>query len=92
MLFSGIQKLLLHTDSEFLINCITVWIHKWKKNGWKLSDGGQVINKLDLMALDEATQGIDVIWVCKLNRHTEIFICYKVNSSGYRVRSWTVIQ
>jgi hypothetical protein len=26
------------------------------------------------------------------NTDTEIFICYKVNPSGYRVRYWTVIQ
>jgi ribonuclease HI len=67
--FSGIKNLLLHTDSEFLISCITVWIHKWKKNDWKLSDGGQVKNKEDLMALDEAMEGICVKWVCKLKTH-----------------------
>jgi hypothetical protein len=69
-----------------------VWIHKWKKNDWKLSDGGHVKNKEDLIALDEALEGISVKWVWKLKRHTEIFICYKVNSSSYKVRSWTIIQ
>ena len=69
-----------------------MWIHKWKQNDWKLSDGGKVKNKEDLMALDEAMEGISVKWVCKLKTYTEIFICYEVNSSGYRVRSWTVIQ
>lgn len=59
---AGIKKLLLHTDSQFLISCITVWIHKWKKNDWKLFDGGQVKNKDDLMALDEALEGISVKW------------------------------
>jgi ribonuclease HI len=43
-----------------------VWIHKWKKNDWKLSDGGQVKNKEDLMALDEALEGISVKWVWDL--------------------------
>jgi Ribonuclease HI len=43
-----------------------VWIYKWKQNDWKLSDGGQVKNKDDLMALDEALEGISVKWVCNL--------------------------
>jgi ribonuclease HI len=63
--FSGIKKLTVHTDSQFLISCITVWIHKWKKD-WKISDGGQAKNKEDLMALDEALEGIIVKWVWKL--------------------------
>lgn len=41
-----------------------MWIHKWKKNNWKLFDGGQVKNKDDLIALDEALEGITVKWVC----------------------------
>lgn len=64
-IFSGVRKLLLHTDSQFLISCITVWIHKWKQNGWKLSEGGQVKNKEELIALDEALEGMSVKWVCK---------------------------
>ncbi|XP_023706938.1 uncharacterized protein LOC111864133 isoform X3 [Cryptotermes secundus] len=59
---AGVRKLLLHTDSQFLISCITVWIHKWKQNGWKLSDGGQVKNKEDLIELDQALEGISVKW------------------------------
>src|SRR5262245_20206974 len=28
----------LHTDSEYLRNGMTSWIHTWKKNGWRTSD------------------------------------------------------
>jgi ribonuclease HI len=28
----------LHTDSEYVKNGITSWIHGWKKNGWRTSD------------------------------------------------------
>ncbi|XP_069686371.1 uncharacterized protein [Periplaneta americana] len=59
---AGIAKLLIHTDSQFLISCITVWIHKWKTNDWKLKDGGPVKNKEDLIALDQALEGISVRW------------------------------
>lgn len=63
---------MLHTDSQFLISCITVWIHKWKRNGWKLSDGGLVKNKEDLTALVEALQDMSVKWVCKATILKEI--------------------
>jgi ribonuclease HI len=46
-----------------------VWIHKWKKNGWKLTDGGIVKNKEDLVALDEALEGMCVKWVCRTKKH-----------------------
>lgn len=59
---AGVRKLILHTDSQFLISCITVWIHKWKQNGWKLADGGHVKNKEDLIELDQALQGMSVKW------------------------------
>jgi hypothetical protein len=80
LIFTGIRKLLLHTDSQFLISCITVWIHKWKQNGWILSDGGTVKNKEDLIALDEALEGMSVKWVC-ITKNTEIkisnvLLCY----------------
>mgnify|MGYP003353175166 CR=1 FL=1 len=37
---------------------------KWKKNGWKLSVGGEVKNKDQLMDLDKAIEkGVNVKWV-----------------------------
>lgn len=61
----GITKLNVHTDSKFMIKCITSWIHKWKRNSWKLSDGGPVKNKEELISLDKAIQNIECVkWVC----------------------------
>jgi ribonuclease HI len=40
-----VQDCVLHTDSAYVINGITKWIHGWKKNGWKTSTGTAVINK-----------------------------------------------
>ncbi|KAK6188968.1 hypothetical protein SNE40_005035 [Patella caerulea] len=58
-----IKNLILHTDSEFLINSITKWIKGWKRNGWILSSGKPVVNKDDFQELDEALKGINVKWV-----------------------------
>jgi ribonuclease HI len=35
----------IYTDSNYVKQGITQWIHNWKKNGWKTSSGGDVKNK-----------------------------------------------
>ncbi|MEI6396502.1 MAG: ribonuclease HI [Candidatus Taylorbacteria bacterium] len=35
----------IYTDSAYLINGITKWIHGWKKNGWKTKTKDDVLNK-----------------------------------------------
>ncbi|WP_353930557.1 ribonuclease HI [Okeanomitos corallinicola TIOX110] len=47
------QPITLYTDSEYLINCVTKWIHGWKKKGWKKSDGNPVQNQDLLEILDQ---------------------------------------
>ena len=44
----------LHTDSEYVRNGITSWIHGWKRNGWKTADKKPVKNAELWQALDEA--------------------------------------
>lgn len=61
---ANLNKLIIHTDSKFLINCITEWINKWKKNNWKLVNGDDVKNKVELVKLDEALQKLErVEWI-----------------------------
>lgn len=33
------------TDSKYLHDGITKWIHGWKRRGWKKADGGDVLNR-----------------------------------------------
>ena len=35
----------IHTDSAYLLNGITMWIHGWVKNNWKTKAGEDVLNK-----------------------------------------------
>merc|ERR1719427_708509 len=49
---AGITKLQVNTDSQFLINCVTQWMKRWKSNGWKTATGHDVKNKEDLVELD----------------------------------------
>lgn len=67
--FAGHDKIKLVTDSEFVVNSMTQWIHKWKQNDWKVASGGEVKNKNDFMKLDQTLGTMqDVQWVsCLLN-------------------------
>ena len=50
------------TDSEYLKNGITTWIHGWKRNGWKTADKKPVKN-IDLwQRLDAALAHQTVHW------------------------------
>ncbi|KAK6639700.1 hypothetical protein RUM43_007975 [Polyplax serrata] len=68
---AGVKKLKIHTDSEFLINCVTKWIHRWKKNNWTLVDGGKVKNRTELEKLDAFASKIEVRWE-KVEAHVGI--------------------
>src|SRR5208283_3325419 len=50
------------TDSEYVKNGITVWIHGWKKKGWLTSAKKPVINQDLWKALDEAAGRHAVEW------------------------------
>jgi ribonuclease HI len=52
----------LTTDSQYVKNGLTVWIHSWKKNGWKTADKKPVKN-VDLWhRLDAAAREHTVTW------------------------------
>ncbi len=36
---------IVYTDSSYLINGITKWVHGWRKNGWKTKTKDEVLNK-----------------------------------------------
>lgn len=38
-------KVIVYTDSTYLIRGITQWIHGWRRKGWKTAGGGDVLNR-----------------------------------------------
>ena len=52
----------LHTDSEYLRNGITKWIHGWKRNGWKTADRKPVKNADLWKALEAETASHRIDW------------------------------
>ncbi len=63
----------LHTDSRYVIDGITKWIHGWQRNGWK-NASKQPVSNVDLWHdLIEATarHQVEWIWVKGHNGHPE---------------------
>ncbi|MFT4259635.1 ribonuclease H family protein [Microbacterium sp.] len=54
------EKLRIECDSKYVIDSITKWMPGWKRKGWRKSDGGPVLNRDLMEALDEAMRGRDV--------------------------------
>ena len=52
----------LHTDSEYLRQGITGWIHGWKRNGWRTADKKPVKNVDLWQRLDAAVNRHTVHW------------------------------
>ncbi len=54
----------VYTDSSYVINGITKWVHGWKKNGWQTKEKKSVINQDLWQALDVTVQssGSEIIW------------------------------
>ena len=50
------------TDSNYLKNGITSWIHKWKRNGWKTGDKKPVVNQDLWQELDTLVQKHKTEW------------------------------
>lgn len=57
------SKVTLHTDSTYVKDGLTKWIHGWKRNGWKTAAKKPVKNKDLWQALEAACAPHDIKWV-----------------------------
>ncbi|HEX6005473.1 MAG TPA: ribonuclease HI [Burkholderiales bacterium] len=53
----------VHTDSQYVQQGISVWIHAWKKRGWRTADNKPVKNDDLWRRLDEVAARHDVHWI-----------------------------
>jgi ribonuclease HI len=52
----------IHTDSEYVQKGISLWIHSWKRKGWKTASGSPVKNADLWQRLDAAQLPHEVKW------------------------------
>ena len=58
----GPSDIVLWTDSQYVKNGITTWIHGWKRNGWKTADKKPVKNAELWQQLDESRKRHKIEW------------------------------
>ena len=56
-------RIRLHTDSKYVQQGITEWIHAWKKRGWKTADKKPVKNEDLWRQLDDLAGQHDIEWL-----------------------------
>lgn len=57
------SRVILHTDSTYVMKGITEWIHGWKAKGWRTA-AREPVKNVDLWkALDEAVRAHELRWV-----------------------------
>ena len=55
-------KVVIHTDSQYVVKGITEWLPGWKRRGWKNSQNKPVENRDLWEELDAATKGHKIDW------------------------------
>ena len=53
----------IHTDSQYVQKGISLWIHNWKRNGWRTADKKPVKNAELWQRLDELAKTHDLKWL-----------------------------
>ena len=77
------------TDSEYVKNGITQWIHGWKRNGWKTSSKKPVVNQDLWMELDAlaSTHRINWTWTKGHAGHEDNNRCDELATQAARDQS-----
>ena len=57
------SRVILHTDSQYVMKGITEWIHGWKVKGWRTAAREPVKNADLWRRLDELVSGHEIEWV-----------------------------
>ena len=68
----------IYTDSKYLKDGITIWIKKWKLNGWKTSNKKKVKNSDLWKLLEKKIQNHEVYWTW-VKGHNENFLNEKAD-------------
>jgi ribonuclease HI len=66
------SKIVLHTDSRYLLDGVTKWMKRWKANGWRTADKKPVKNDDLWRALEEAAARHEVSWRWVRGHHDHV--------------------
>lgn len=73
----NVKKIIVHTDSSYLLNGITMWVYAWQKNNWMTKTKEPVLNKdlwEELFKLEFSLKmKYEVLWV-KVSGHAGVHL------------------
>lgn len=50
------------SDSRYVVDSLSKWIHGWRRKGWKTASGGPVLNRDLIESLDALARTLAVTW------------------------------
>jgi len=55
----------VHSDSQYLVNALTTWVHGWRRRGWMTSQGTPVLNRdlFEALLTQQAELAVRYSWV-----------------------------
>lgn len=80
------EAALVVSDSRYVVDALTKWIHGWRRKGWKTASGGPVLNRDLIEALDARVRALAVefAWVRGHDGHPVNEICDALAQSAAR--------
>ena len=60
--FTTAEKILIHTDSKYVISGIWKWVHGWRRNNWQTSQKEEVLNRDFLGKIIFSHRGKRIEW------------------------------
>lgn len=59
------------SDSRYVVDALSRWVHGWRKRGWKTAEGGPVLNRDLIEAIDLRSRALKLkyTWVRGHNGH-----------------------
>jgi ribonuclease HI len=50
------------SDSRYVVDALSKWIHGWRKRGWRTAEGGSVLNRDLIESIDARARALQVRW------------------------------
>jgi len=84
------SKVILTTDSQYLVKGMTEWVHGWQKKGWINSSKKPVLNRDLWERLIELSKKHDItwVWVKGHNGHYENERCDELARNAINTFKW----
>ncbi len=77
-------KVTIHSDSQYAVNCMNNWVHKWRRNGWRNAAGYEVVNRdliesaLELDNQLEEVGEVRYVWISRADNQDADELCNDV--------------